>query len=119
MVRKKIDNRLRILIENGVAEKHRSMFVVVGDHGRDQVRLTSGEFVSIWLNKVGQIRYDKSDWNLYINSRERMKQGQGYTMYIYNVDIKMLRTKQGQGCTMYLYNVDTKMLGAIVIVIVW
>ena len=29
MVRKKIDNRLRILIENGVAEKHRSMFVVV------------------------------------------------------------------------------------------
>ena len=76
MVRKKIDNRLRILIENGVAEKHRSMFVVVGDHGRDQVRLTSGEFVSIWLNKVGQIRYDKSDWNLYINSRERMKQGQ-------------------------------------------
>ncbi|XP_071122666.1 RNA cytidine acetyltransferase-like isoform X1 [Mytilus edulis] len=37
MVRKKIDNRLRILIENGVAEKHRSMFVVVGDHGRDQV----------------------------------------------------------------------------------
>jgi N-acetyltransferase 10 len=47
MVRKKIDNRLRILIENGVAEKHRGMFVVVGDHGRDQVRLTSGEFVSI------------------------------------------------------------------------
>ncbi|XP_060086378.1 RNA cytidine acetyltransferase-like [Ylistrum balloti] len=37
MVRKKIDNRLRILIENGVAEKHRSMFVVVGDHGRDQI----------------------------------------------------------------------------------
>ncbi len=56
---------------------------------------------------------------MYINSRERMKQGQGYTMYIYNVDIKMLRTKQGQGCTMFLYNVDTKMLGAIVIVIVW
>jgi hypothetical protein len=55
-------------------------------------------FLSATL-KVGQIRYDKSDWNLYINSRERMKQGQGYTMYIYNVDIKML--------------------GTIVIVIVW
>lgn len=37
MVRKKIDNRIRVLIENGVAEKHRSMFVVIGDHGRDQV----------------------------------------------------------------------------------
>ncbi|XP_064600007.1 RNA cytidine acetyltransferase-like [Liolophura sinensis] len=37
MVRKKIDNRLRVLIENGVAQKHRTMFVVIGDHGRDQV----------------------------------------------------------------------------------
>jgi N-acetyltransferase 10 len=37
MVRKKIDNRLRILVENGVANKHRSIVVVVGDHGRDQV----------------------------------------------------------------------------------
>ena len=38
MVLKKVDNRLRILIENGVQQKHRSMFVVVGDKGRDQVR---------------------------------------------------------------------------------
>ncbi len=37
MVRKKIDNRLRVLIENGMATGHRSMFVVVGDKGRDQV----------------------------------------------------------------------------------
>lgn len=37
MVRKKIDNRLRILVENGVAKKHRSLVVVVGDHGKDQV----------------------------------------------------------------------------------
>ena len=37
MVRKKIDNRLRTLIENGMATGHRSMFVVVGDKGRDQV----------------------------------------------------------------------------------
>ncbi|XP_076450186.1 RNA cytidine acetyltransferase-like [Babylonia areolata] len=34
---RKIDNRIRILIENGVAKQHRSMFVVVGDHGKDQV----------------------------------------------------------------------------------
>uniref|UniRef100_A0AAY5KMN5 RNA cytidine acetyltransferase n=1 Tax=Esox lucius TaxID=8010 RepID=A0AAY5KMN5_ESOLU len=34
---KKIDNRIRVQIENGMAEQHRTMFVVVGDHGRDQV----------------------------------------------------------------------------------
>jgi len=39
MVRKKIDNRIRLLIENGVAQGHRSLFVVVGDKGRDQVVL--------------------------------------------------------------------------------
>lgn len=37
MVRKKIDNRIRVLIENGVILGHRTMFVVVGDHGKDQV----------------------------------------------------------------------------------
>ncbi|ESO97610.1 hypothetical protein LOTGIDRAFT_103703 [Lottia gigantea] len=37
MPRKKIDNRIRVLIENGMVNKHRSMIVVVGDHGKDQV----------------------------------------------------------------------------------
>lgn len=37
MVRKKIDNRIRVLIENGVTLGHRTLFVVVGDKGRDQV----------------------------------------------------------------------------------
>ncbi|KAI5732542.1 hypothetical protein M8J76_001496 [Diaphorina citri] len=37
MVRKKIDNRIRVLIENGVITGHRTMFVIVGDKGRDQV----------------------------------------------------------------------------------
>lgn len=37
MPRKKIDNRVRVLIENGVTLGHRTMFVVVGDKGRDQV----------------------------------------------------------------------------------
>ncbi|XP_026864626.2 RNA cytidine acetyltransferase [Electrophorus electricus] len=35
--RKKVDNRIRVQIENGVAQLHRTMFVIVGDHGRDQV----------------------------------------------------------------------------------
>jgi N-acetyltransferase 10 len=36
MVRKKIDNRIRLLIENGVKLGHRTMFAIVGDKGRDQ-----------------------------------------------------------------------------------
>ncbi|GLV37158.1 lethal (1) G0020 [Carabus blaptoides fortunei] len=37
MVRKKIDNRIRVLIENGVKLGHRTVFAIVGDKGRDQV----------------------------------------------------------------------------------
>ena len=37
MVRKKIDNRLRVMIETGVANGHRTMYVIVGDKARDQV----------------------------------------------------------------------------------
>ncbi|KAM9961006.1 hypothetical protein ACTFIW_010178 [Dictyostelium discoideum] len=37
MVRKKVDTRIRTLIENGVATNHRSFFVIVGDNGKDQV----------------------------------------------------------------------------------
>lgn len=35
--RKKIDNRIRVLIQNGVAKKQRSMFVVVGPKAKEQV----------------------------------------------------------------------------------
>ncbi|ODN05444.1 N-acetyltransferase 10, partial [Orchesella cincta] len=37
MVRKKIDNRIRVLIENGVKLGHRTLYCIVGDKGRDQV----------------------------------------------------------------------------------
>ena len=37
MVRKKVDERVRTLIENCSKTKHRSFFVLVGDHGKDQV----------------------------------------------------------------------------------
>lgn len=43
MVRKKIDNRIRLLIENGVNLGHRTIFVIVGDKGRDQVNLKKRE----------------------------------------------------------------------------
>ncbi|RKP27939.1 putative nucleolar ATPase Kre33, partial [Syncephalis pseudoplumigaleata] len=37
MVRKAIDSRIHTLVKNGVQQKHRSFFVLVGDRGRDQV----------------------------------------------------------------------------------
>ncbi|ONK79120.1 uncharacterized protein A4U43_C01F3140 [Asparagus officinalis] len=36
-MRKKVDDRIRTLIENGVKLRHRSMFVIVGDKSRDQI----------------------------------------------------------------------------------
>ncbi|EDV99606.1 RNA cytidine acetyltransferase isoform X1 [Drosophila grimshawi] len=37
MVKKKIDNRIRVMIENGVKLGHRTMFIITGDKARDQV----------------------------------------------------------------------------------
>jgi N-acetyltransferase 10 len=37
MVRKKLDDRIRTLIERGVVTNQRSILVLVGDHGKDQV----------------------------------------------------------------------------------
>ena len=36
-MRKKVDARIRTLIENGVKQHHRSLFIIVGDAGREQV----------------------------------------------------------------------------------
>ncbi|OAE26338.1 hypothetical protein AXG93_4324s1040 [Marchantia polymorpha subsp. ruderalis] len=36
-MRKKVDSRIRTLVENGVKARQRSIFVIVGDKGRDQV----------------------------------------------------------------------------------
>lgn len=37
MVRKNLDERIRSLIERSIRQSHRSMLVLVGDHGKDQV----------------------------------------------------------------------------------
>ncbi|CAL5364934.1 unnamed protein product [Camellia sinensis] len=36
-MRKKVDDRIRTLIENGVKTRHRSMFFIIGDKSRDQI----------------------------------------------------------------------------------
>lgn len=38
-MKKKVDSRIRTLIENGVAQRHRTFIVLVGDKGKDQVRV--------------------------------------------------------------------------------
>lgn len=45
-MRKKVDNRLRVLIENGVALGHRSIFAIVGEKARDQVSRLSSPHLS-------------------------------------------------------------------------
>jgi N-acetyltransferase 10 len=36
-MKKKVDSRIRTLIENGVENRHRSFFVLIGDKGKDQI----------------------------------------------------------------------------------
>lgn len=36
-MKKKVDSRVRILVENAAALRQRAFFVIVGDRGRDQV----------------------------------------------------------------------------------
>jgi N-acetyltransferase 10 len=37
MLRKKVDSRVRTLIENGVQTRHRTLMVMIGEKGRDQI----------------------------------------------------------------------------------
>jgi len=37
-MKKKVDQRIRTLVENNVKLRQRSVFVIVGDRGRDQAR---------------------------------------------------------------------------------
>lgn len=60
MVRKKIDNRVRTLIENGVTTGHRTMFIVIGEKARDQAseklksQLTRLQFFNLYaFSEVG------------------------------------------------------------------
>jgi N-acetyltransferase 10 len=36
-MKKKIDDKIKILIENAISMNERAMFIIVGDRGRDQV----------------------------------------------------------------------------------
>ena len=44
-MKKKVDSRIRTLVENGVKTRQRSLFVIVGDKGRDQVWYLCSNFI--------------------------------------------------------------------------
>ncbi len=47
-MRKKIDDKIKTLIENSIYLNERSMFVIVGDRGRDQVKIF---YITLFINR--------------------------------------------------------------------
>lgn len=74
-VRKKVDNRIRVQIENGVALQHRTMFVVVGDRGRDQVVILHHMLSKAAVRARPSVLWCyKKDLGFSSNRKKRMKQ---------------------------------------------
>ncbi|KAM9376570.1 RNA cytidine acetyltransferase isoform 1-T2 [Pholidichthys leucotaenia] len=74
-VRKKVDNRIRVQIENGVALQHRTLFVVVGDRGRDQVVILHHMLSKAAVRARPSVLWCyKKDLGFSSNRKKRMKQ---------------------------------------------
>uniref|UniRef100_A0A4W6CWW7 RNA cytidine acetyltransferase n=1 Tax=Lates calcarifer TaxID=8187 RepID=A0A4W6CWW7_LATCA len=74
-VRKKVDNRIRVQIENGVALQHRTMFVVVGDRGRDQVVILHHMLSKATVRARPSVLWCyKKDLGFSSNRKKRMRQ---------------------------------------------
>ncbi|KAM9854883.1 RNA cytidine acetyltransferase [Aulostomus maculatus] len=74
-VRKKVDNRIRVQIENGVALQHRTMFVVVGDRGRDQVVILHHMLSKATVKARPSVLWCyKKDLGFSSNRKKRMRQ---------------------------------------------
>ncbi|XP_029992858.1 RNA cytidine acetyltransferase [Sphaeramia orbicularis] len=74
-VRKKVDNRIRVQIENGVALQHRTLFVVVGDRGRDQVVILHHMLSKATVKARPSVLWCyKKDLGFSSNRKKRMRQ---------------------------------------------
>ncbi|XP_055388853.1 RNA cytidine acetyltransferase-like, partial [Condylostylus longicornis] len=73
-MRKKIDNRIRILVENAVAQRHRAFFVMVGDRGKDQIVNLHYMLSKITTRKPSVLWCYKKDLGFSSNHKKRMKQ---------------------------------------------
>jgi N-acetyltransferase 10 len=47
-MRKKVDQKIRTLIENVAKTRQRGLFVIVGDKGREQVRLEVSKYIDFF-----------------------------------------------------------------------
>lgn len=73
-MRKKVDQRIRTLVENAVATKTRCMFVIVGDHGRDQVVNLHYMVTKISSSKPSVLWCYKKELGFSSHRKKRMKQ---------------------------------------------
>lgn len=77
MVRTKIDSRIKTFIENGVKLQHRTMFVIVGDKGRDQVVILHHILSkSVVKARPSVLWCYKKELGFSSNKKKRMKQVQ-------------------------------------------
>ncbi|RXG60292.1 RNA cytidine acetyltransferase [Armadillidium vulgare] len=74
MVKRRVDNRVRILIENGIASGHRSLFIVVGERCQEQVIYLHHILSKASLKQADVLWCYKSKLHYSSNRRKRMKQ---------------------------------------------
>uniref|UniRef100_A0A0G4FX21 RNA cytidine acetyltransferase n=1 Tax=Chromera velia CCMP2878 TaxID=1169474 RepID=A0A0G4FX21_9ALVE len=73
-MRKKVDPRVRVLVENAVKTNHRAMLVIVGDRGRDQVVNMHYMLSKITTKKPSVLWCYKKDLGFSSHKKKRMKQ---------------------------------------------
>lgn len=73
-MRKKVDARVRTLVENGIKSHTRCMFVIVGDHGRDQVVNLHFMVNKITNSKPSVLWCYKKELGFSTHKKKRMKQ---------------------------------------------
>ena len=74
-MRKKVDSRIRTLVENAVLTNHRSLFVIVGDKGREQiVNLHFMLSKTVVKARPSVLWMYKTDLHLSSHRKKRMKQ---------------------------------------------
>ncbi|XP_045614608.2 RNA cytidine acetyltransferase isoform X1 [Procambarus clarkii] len=74
MVKRKLDNRIRILIENGAALGHRTLVVLVGDKSRDQVVFLHHMLSKSNLKQANVLWCYKKELTFSSHRRKRIKQ---------------------------------------------
>jgi N-acetyltransferase 10 len=72
MQRKKLDSRISTLIQNGVANNHRSFFVIVGDRGKDQVVTLHYLLSKALVSRPSVLWCYKKDLGFSSNRKKRM-----------------------------------------------